>query len=137
MNNVWSRVVDVLKADKTFGYITKRKRLDLGLNKTHYNDAFVISGGEKQERCKFISSKQIRRNNRQLQQNRKGQKLAIRKTKYKIQSGDVVRFNNKKLICNGMFNLGKYVSFAKNIFNYKYAKINVVRVLHYGKGIQI
>lgn len=137
MNNIWTRVVDQLGCDYTFGYITKRKRINLGLEKSHVNDAFVITNVETQTRCKINTSKQIRRNNRQLQQNRKGQKLAIRRQRYKLQSGDIISFKNKELICNGMFNLGKYVSFIKNIHNIKYAKIEDVKVIKYGKGIQI
>ena len=137
MNSLWSRLKYLVDCTETFGYITKINRKELGLEKTHYNDAFVISGGTNQERCQSNVSKQIRRNNRQLQQNRKGQKLAIRKERYKIQSGDIILYQNKKLICNGMFNLGKYVSFVKNIFNIKYAKINDIKVLYYGKGIKI
>ena len=137
MNNIKSKIIDLLGCDYTYGYITKRKRVNLGINKTHCNDAFVISGGDVQSRCKYNISKQTRRNNRQLQQNRKGQKLAVRRQRYKIQSGDIISFKNNKLICNGMFNLGKYVSFAKSKYNIKYAKINEVGIIKYGKGIQI
>ena len=98
MNSLWSRLKNIIDCTETFGYITKTKRKQLGLDKTHHNDAFVISGGTDQERCIANFSKQIRRNNRQLQQNRKGQKLAIRKQRYKIQSGDVLLFQKKKLI---------------------------------------
>ena len=137
MNSLWSRLVKILDCEQTFGYITKTKRKQLGLDKSHHNDAFVISGGNNQERVKPILSKQVRRNNRQLQQNRKGQKLSIRKKRYKIQSGDTISYDNKKLICNGMFNLGKHVGFVKNDFGIKCAKIDLVKVLYYGKGIQL
>jgi hypothetical protein len=137
MNNIRKYIVDKLECNYTFGYITKRKRKELELDKTHYNDAFVIAGGETQTRIQVIKSKLIRRNNRQLQQNRKGQKISIRKQRYKIQSGDIISFNNKKLICNGTFNIGKYVSFVKNIFGIRYTKIQDIKVLYYGKGIQL
>ena len=137
MNNIRKYVVDKLSCDYTYGYITKRKRKELSLDKTHYNDAFVIAGGNNQIRSNIIRTKVIRRNNRQLQQNRKGMKLAIRKQRYKIQSGDIISYQGNKLICNGMFNLGKYVSFVKNTFNIKYGKIDLVKVLYYGKGIQL
>lgn len=137
MNNIRKYIVDKLECDYTFGYITKRKRLDLGLEKTHYNDAFIISGGDNQNRGQTIMSKQIRRNNRQLQINRNGFKPSIRRQKYKIQSGDIIKYQGKKLVCGGMFNLGKYVKFVKNSLDIKYAKIDLVKVLYYGKGITI
>ncbi len=137
MNNVWSRVVDVIGAKITFGYVTKRKRLNLSLEKTHNNDAYVISGGEKQERCIVSQHKQIRRNNRKLQQNRKGYKPAIRRQRYRIQSGDLISYKHKKFISGGTFNLGRYVVFVKNNYGIKYAKINDIEVINYGKGLQI
>jgi len=51
----------------TYGYETKVKRLALGLDKTHANDAFVIAGGTTQARCKQINFAQRRRNNRCLE----------------------------------------------------------------------
>jgi len=39
-----------LRRSVTFGYITKAKRMTLGLPKTHINDAFVIAGGHEQQR---------------------------------------------------------------------------------------
>jgi hypothetical protein len=51
----------------TYGYITKSKRISLDLEKTHYNDAFCIAGGEKQQRIEPIYFTQIRRNNRSLE----------------------------------------------------------------------
>ncbi len=51
----------------TYGYITKARRIEKGLGKSHINDAFVIAGGERQERLSvgyFI--KQVRKCNRKL-----------------------------------------------------------------------
>ena len=51
----------------TFGYITKGKRIEMGLPKSHVNDAFVIAGGGGQTRsssCYLI--KQVRSCNRKL-----------------------------------------------------------------------
>lgn len=52
----------------TYGYITKKHRIDLGLEKSHYNDAFCITKGNNQKRCKEnFNIEQIRRNNRSLE----------------------------------------------------------------------
>ena len=52
----------------TYGYETKSKRIELGLSKTHYNDAFVIAGGtEDHKRVEPINFVQTRRNNRSLE----------------------------------------------------------------------
>lgn len=51
----------------TYGYITKHRRITQGLEKTHYNDAFCITGGTCQQRVKPIVYQQSRRNNRSLE----------------------------------------------------------------------
>jgi hypothetical protein len=51
----------------TYGYITKSNRIKLGLEKTHYNDAFCIAGGTNQKRIEPIMFEQIKRNNRSLE----------------------------------------------------------------------
>ena len=48
-------------------YITKLRRITLNLEKTHYNDAFVIAGGSTAKRATPIFMGQKRRNNRKLQ----------------------------------------------------------------------
>ena len=51
----------------TYGYITKSRRIALKLEKTHYNDGFVIAGGSTQKRAAPIFMGQKRRNNRKLE----------------------------------------------------------------------
>ena len=54
--------------EPTFGYLTKMKRLEQDLDKSHVNDAFVIAGGTKDMvrlDCAIVQ-KQVRRNNRKL-----------------------------------------------------------------------
>ena len=69
---------DIPNLKVTYGNITFVDRNKLGLEKTYYNDAFVISGGNSQQRCKLIEIKQKHRNNRVLQLNRKGFKPSIK-----------------------------------------------------------
>jgi hypothetical protein len=95
----------------TFGYITNLVRNSLGLEKTHYNDAFVIAGGLNQDRVEPIIVKQSRKNNRCLQKNRKGYAPAIRTQRYPLRPGDLVKFegSNKIYVVKGVHNKGKSV----------------------------
>ena len=62
------RLVNKIDAGHTYGYITKYNRINLGREKSHTNDAFVIAGGkENTKRSDVIYiQKQVRRNNRKL-----------------------------------------------------------------------
>ena len=102
-------IQDISNVNITFGYITFIKRCKLGIKKEHYNDAFVIGGGDIQNRCKPIIIKQKHRNNRAIQLNRKGFAIAIRKQRYAIQPKDLVWINGEKHIAKGIQNKGDYV----------------------------
>lgn len=68
MSMIRWRLANIEGTKVTYGYITKTKRIELGIEKTHYNDAFVIAGGSKKHRrCEPIEYQQIRRNNRSLE----------------------------------------------------------------------
>ena len=67
MTMVRWRMVEAVKGEYTYGYITKSGRIALGLPKTHAHDAFVIAGGTTQTRADLFLLEQIRRNNRSLQ----------------------------------------------------------------------
>jgi len=67
MTMVRWKMVDQLQCQHTYGYITKSKRIELGLEKSHHNDAFIIAGGKEQLRCKAFDVTQRRRNNRSLE----------------------------------------------------------------------
>ncbi len=77
------RIVEELKkkfknVEITYGYITKSKRIELGIFKTHNNDAFVIAGGTlKHKRSQSYLIKQVRKQNRKLY---KGIRSHIRNT---------------------------------------------------------
>ena len=71
MSTVRKRMIEELrnlgyKVTETFGYITSENRKDLGIEKSHYNDAFVISCGTNQSRSQTYYVKQIRKQNRKL-----------------------------------------------------------------------
>jgi hypothetical protein len=62
----------------TYGYITKSRRVDLGLPKSHINDAFVIAGGNSQKKLLMqYLIRQVRKCNRKLF---KGDRSHIRNT---------------------------------------------------------
>lgn len=56
-----------LETNHTYGFKTKSKRIDLKLEKSHFNDAFCIAGGNNQIRTEPFFVEQIRRNNRSLE----------------------------------------------------------------------
>lgn len=100
---------DIPSAIITFGYITFIERNKLSLEKTHYNDAFVIANGGSQERCNPIVIRQKHRNNRAIQLNRKGFKPSIRKNRYKVQPKDLIWVDGKRHIASGTHNNGARV----------------------------
>ena len=135
MNIVRWKMVNQLDCDYTFGHITKKKRIEQNLEKTHYNDAFVIAGGENQKRCNPINAIINRRNNRSLQTNRKTYGRSIRTQKYPLSPGDLVK--NEGDICKvkGMFNYGKWVRMKDNEGNTINSNVKDVELLKYRKGL--
>jgi hypothetical protein len=120
-------VKDLPNIGVTFGYVTNIVRNSLGLEKTHYNDAFVIAGGLQQEKVEPIIIKQKHKNNRCLQLNRNGYKLSIRKQRYSLQPGDVIKIkgSNKKYIVKGIHSYGTVVRVwcGDKILDFKVSKI--------------
>ncbi|MBA7625043.1 hypothetical protein ES703_32464 [subsurface metagenome] len=71
MNTVRWKLVNKLRELEnsvyyTYGCITKSKRIELGLAKSHSNDAFIIAGGYRQKRTSGYIIKQVRKCNRKL-----------------------------------------------------------------------
>ena len=63
------RLTEEGRHNSTFGYITKGKRRELEIEKSHHNDALVVAGGATQARAvKPLILEQIRRNKRSLEQ---------------------------------------------------------------------
>jgi hypothetical protein len=109
----------------TYGYLTQLKRNEYEIEKSHSNDAFIISGGNQQKRCKDINVEQKHRNNRVLQLNRKGFKPSIRKVRSFIQPKDIFLVKGKKYRCKGMFGNGKYVLYGE-IKKKEYVNVKLV-----------
>jgi hypothetical protein len=69
MSAVRWRLIQEGGYEATWGYITKGKRRELEMEKSHHNDAFVSAGGTNQSRVtSLLMLEQIRRNKRSLEQ---------------------------------------------------------------------
>ena len=135
MNTVRWKLTQLTGADHTFGYITKRNRISLGLDKSHANDAFVIAGGTNQARTSPFTITQRRRNNRSIQTNGKGFRPSIRRRRYAFQPGDMVLHDHERFSVVGMHNYGQSIVIKRGG---KKMAINTkkVKLVKYGKGLQ-
>lgn len=89
MSTVRWKLVNALRSigitvEHTYGYITKSLRIEQGLSKSHVNDAFVIAGGNAQERTDGFIMRQVRKCNRKLF---KGDRSHIRNTAPRLVHG--------------------------------------------------
>ena len=116
-------------AVETFGYITQENRKVLGLEKEHYNDAFVSAGGTGQTVTNPALLVERHKNNRSLQIQKKGRKPSIRRQRYAIQPNDLIWVQKQQYISAGTSNYGKYVQTKckKNI-----ATAKITRCYHFG-----
>jgi len=107
MSTVRWRLVDMLGCDHTYGYITKSHRIDLGLEKSHVNDAFIIAGGTSEQRTAPLEFKQFRRNNRSLEKFYDAKYIDIR-TGRKVSGQDLFSGRRTRNKNNNTENLRKY-----------------------------
>ena len=97
----------------TYGYITKKTRIENGLPKDHYIDARCISGNPKAiSNGKIFFYRKVRRHNRQIH-------------KYKILKGGVKRKNQAPYEVNGfrlfdmvLFHKKSYIIFSRRVNGY-------------------
>jgi hypothetical protein len=135
MNVIRSRLLKHFPmAIETFGYVTKANRYHYGIEKSHSNDAFVIAGGSTQGRAVEQSIMFKRKNNRSLQLNRKGFAPSIRKQRYKIQPKDLIAWNNKIYMAQGMQNKGAYLKFTDGIKSFV-KNMKHIEVVFHQKGL--
>ena len=129
MNIAKDRIIkgigELLPVEITYGYITKSNRIQQGLIKTHYNDAYCIAGNLTATKLGIVYKfKKIRRHNRQLY------KDSIEKGGYKkpnqcpyITRGfrryDMVEYKNKLYFINSLRSTGSF-----EIHNLQGVKIN-------------
>ena len=136
MNIVRHKMVDLLNCDSTYGYITKHDRIELGLPKSHATDAFVIAGGNGQQRSEEYAVTQTRRNNRSVQMNRRGYRPSIRRQRYKLQPNDLIKHKGTLCRVKGVHSYGKYIRVVDRVGNLINSNIKNVEMIKYGKGIQ-
>lgn len=131
MNNIRWKLIDHLGCQWTYGYSTKYIRAQLGLEKSHINDAFVIAGGSDQKRGSAHTMNQPRRNNRCLQLNRNGFKPSIRKQRYTFQPHSLVNYNNAIYEVKGVFNKGTYIRLkAEKDLNVRTEKVTIYQYMN-------
>ncbi len=135
MNIVIWRLVNTLKCDWTYGYITKHARIKLGMKKSHVTDAF-IAGGNVQERSRSYELTQTRRNNRSIQTNRKGHKPSVRRKRYRLQLNDLVKYIKSLCKVKDVHNYGRYVIVEDKIGEIFDINVKKVEMVKHGKGIQ-
>jgi len=125
MNIIRWRFKEIFNCCIKYGYETFIKRNEIGLEKTHFNDAFIIANGINQIKNEPITIKQKHRNNRVLQVNRKGYKPSIRMKRYSIQPYDIVAVGNKNYVVKGSHCYGKMIMCTDSIktFDFNIKKI--------------
>lgn len=126
---------DISNLTVTYGNVTFVNRNRLGLEKTHYNDAFIISGGCVQKRVKPFEIIQKHRNNRVLQLNRNGFKPSIKKEKSKVSPLDIFWIGAKSYICKGMFNEGKYITYGSTKKKEYFKFSDVTKIFKFGSFV--
>jgi len=122
------------EAIETFGYLTKAKRQEQKLEKSHATDAFIIAGGNGQQRLKTLAILFKRKNNRSLQKNRKGFSPSIRARRYAIQPYDLVLFQGKRYRAIGIQNKGAYLKMTDGI-NTFVKNVNQIKVIYHQKTL--
>lgn len=158
----------------TYGAATKRIRLDMGLEKSHVNDAYSMGHFHPANRAKEERFVKRRRNNRCLEKfydakyvdirdgkiksgsqlgcertNRREPRMSdknlriyrglkkskgrrpIRRQRYNMQSGDIVIYNNKKVLFRGVQGKGAYTTISK-----KSCKIDQLKLVYHIGGWQ-
>jgi hypothetical protein len=135
MNVIRKRLLERFPlAIETFGYVTKSNRYKFNIEKSHSNDAFVIAGGSSQKRCETKNALFKRKNNRCLQKNRNGFSPSIRRRRYKIQPKDIIKWNGRNYIAQGMQNLGKQLKFSDGIKSFV-KSIKQINIVFHQKGL--
>ncbi len=156
MNNIRWKLVNELKENHngkvsfTYGYIIKLRRYDLGLEKTHYNDAIAITKQDIRDNSIVpLKIKQVRKKKRSLHEAtpRKGRKEPNRTAKRNEKNTKLVDTKYGRFCLHDKVRVGSKTGFvsgfsAKQLYvvdidgNYlmqegkSYKQINSVRVKH-------
>lgn len=147
------RLVNLIGCRHTYGYITKARRIELKLEKSHANDAFIIAEGRNQIRCKTFNIEQVRRNNRSLEKFydsrfidiRTGEKVSGqelncgRRTRNKNLNGPNLRVYRSKKVSKGRVSIRKqrYPYQPKDIVEYNGQRYIVKGVQNCGAYVKL
>ena len=160
MNSVRYYIVDKVKqlttanVEITFGAITKRNRLTLGISKTHANDAYSMGDFHPQNRSKTEYYKKRRRNDRCLEKFYDAKYIDVRDGKPKSGKDLGCERTNRRELRNSEKNLriyhGKKASKGRrpirkqryqlkphDIVLYKNKKYEVKGLSHYGTSVNL
>ncbi len=107
MSIVRWRLVNIIGCQHTYGYTTKANRINLGLEKSHTNDAFIIAGGTTEVRVFSLEFTQTRCNNRSLEKFYDAKYIDIRTGK-KVSGQDLFCGRRTRNKSNNTENLRKY-----------------------------
>ena len=113
------------------------KRNNRSLEKFHDAEYIDSRDGKTKtgKQLRLIKSKKVVVENLRIYRQQKVSKgrRSIRKTRYKLQPNDLVKFAKKIYMISGMQNLGKYVKLAGLK---KPVKTELINLIKYGKGLQ-
>jgi len=153
MSTVYRKLVELLGAEQAFGYESDYIREELGINKSHHNDAFIIVGGTTQQRVPSLMLEQIRRNKRSMEQfydakyidKRTGNKesgsilFSGRRTRNKNLNGENLRIYRGQKVSKGQrrikkqrypYNPNDYVQFEGKVYR-------IVGMQNLGSGVKL
>jgi len=122
------------EAEITFGNITFQDRVELNLEKSHVNDAFIIAKGKNQSRGFEYTIEQKQKNNRCLQLNRKGFKPSIRKQRYLHQPQDLIKVNSRIFKVKGIHSYGKQIMLKDLLGNILNKAVKKLDEYHFYQG---
>ena len=153
MSTIYQKLLDILDAEQAYGYETKYNREQLGLAKSHHNDAFIIAGGKNQVRVKPLILEQIRINKRSMEQfydakyidtrtikKESGSTLSSgRRTKNKNKTSENLRAFRGRKISPGQRRIKKqrYLYNPNDYVMFENKKYRVIGMQNLGTGVKI
>jgi hypothetical protein len=153
MSIIYQKLIEATDAETTFGYVTSFIRHELGLDKSHHNDAFIIAEGTTQERCKPLLLGQVRRHKRSMEQfydaqyidTRDGSKQSGsmlhsgRRTRNKTLNGENLRLFRGQKISKGQRRIKRfqYKYSPSDLVQFEGSVFEVIGMQNLGKGVKL
>jgi hypothetical protein len=153
MSIIYQKLIEATGAETTFGYVTSFIRHELGLDKSHHNDAFIIAEGTTQERCEPLLLEQVRRHKRSMEQfydaqymdTRDGSKQSGsmlhsgRRTRNKNLNGENLRVFRGQKISKGQRRIKRfqYKYSPSDLVQFEGSVFEVIGMQNLGKGVKL